>query len=357
MPHFNDIIITPEMLRNIVEIDTFNASWVGRSSRLTPEELLGMKRVATIESVGSSNRIEGNKMTDAQVEELFSHIDRKSFRSRDEEEVAGYADLINTIFDSFTEIPLSENYIKQLHQILLKYSSKDARHRGEYKQTSNRVAAFDADGNEIGSIFETATPFDTPHLMSELVAWTRSTLQDQYLHPLITIGVFVVHFLSIHPFADGNGRLSRALTALLMLRQGYNYVPYASMESIVEGSKEAYYRALRGTQKNIWSGPVNYEPWLSFFISSLQKQKRLLEKKMAVHQQVRQDKLSYSALVILSLFSSRNSLEMADIIAALNKKPEGIRKNVQGLVRKGYLRKLGVTKGVRYVLAPPEQKF
>ncbi len=350
-PNLNHIAITPEMLRKIVEIDTFNASWAGQASQCSREELSGMKRVATIESVGSSNRIEGNKMTDAQVEELFSHIDKKSFLSRDEEEVAGYADLINTIFENFAEIPLSENYIRQLHQILLKYSSRDEHHRGSYKQTSNRVAAFDAEGNEIGSIFETATPFDTPHLMTELVEWTNNTLQDKYLHPIITIGIFVVHFLSIHPFADGNGRLSRALTVLLMLRQGYHYAPYASMESVVESSKNAYYRALRGTQKTIWSTPVDYVPWLSFFITSLQKQKLLLESKMeSIHRQHR-DKLSANSLAIMSLFRGKSPLEMAELIAALNRNPESIRKNVQALVKKGYLRKQGTTKGARYILA------
>ncbi len=351
MPNLNNITITPEMLRHIVEIDTFNASWAGQASRLTPNELLGMKRVATIESVGSSNRIEGNKMTDAQVEELFNHIDKKSFLSRDEEEVAGYADLINTIFESFSEIPLSENYIKQLHQILLKYSTKDEHHRGEYKQTSNRVAAFDADRHEIGSIFETAPPVETPRLMAKLVAWTNNTLQDKYLHPIITIGIFVVHFLSIHPFADGNGRLSRALTVLLLLRHGYIYTPYASMESIVESSKNAYYRSLRGTQKTIWSDTVDYVPWLTFFISSLQKQKRLLEEKIAIFSLGYREKLSATATAILCLFRENHQLEMSAIVSALGQNPESVRKSVQSLVKKGYLKKLGTTKGARYVSA------
>ncbi len=349
MPHIKDITITPEMLRKIVEIDTFNTAWEARAACLTPKELQGMKRVATIESVGSSNRIEGNKMTDTQVEELFSHIDQKSFRSRDEEEVAGYADLINAIFDSYAEIPLSENYIKQLHQILLRYSAKDERHRGEYKKNSNRVAAFDAAGHEIGSIFETATPFDTPRLMTELVDWTNRTLQDQYLHPLITIGVFIVHFLSIHPFADGNGRLSRALTVLLMLRSGYSYAPYASMEAVVENSKDSYYRALRGTQKSIWNDSVDYVPWLSFFMTSLQKQKQLLEDKVGALHHEREERLSASSRSILELFHERRSLEMAAMIAALGKNPESVRKNVQSLVKKGYLKKLGTTKGARYI--------
>lgn len=153
MPRIKDITITPDMLNKIAEIDQFIGSWRSDVFKLTPAELKVMKRVATIESVGSSNRIEGNKMSDAEIEELFSHINKKSFSSRDEEEVAGYSDLINTIFENYEDIPLTENYIKQLHQILLKYSSKDERHRGEYKTDSNRVVAYDASGNEIGTIF------------------------------------------------------------------------------------------------------------------------------------------------------------------------------------------------------------
>ena len=127
---------------------------------------------------------------------FFNHLDKRSFRSRDEEEVAGYSELISTIFENYEEIPLSENYVKQLHQILLKFSSKDERHRGEYKIDSNRVAIYDATGHELGTIFETASPFDTPHLMRSLIQWTNDTLADRFLHPILTIGIFIVHFLS-----------------------------------------------------------------------------------------------------------------------------------------------------------------
>ncbi len=348
MIRLHDINITPDMLNKIAELDAFKASWVGGVTKLTPDELNVMKRVATIESVGSSNRIEGNKMTDAEVETLFNQISKKSFQSRDEEEVAGYADLINTIFESYHEIPLSENFIKQLHQILLAYSSKDVRHRGDYKKVSNRVAAFDPDGREVAVVFETASPFDTPRMMRELIEWTNSTMKDRYLHPILTIGIFIVHFLSIHPFMDGNGRLSRALTVLLLLQNGYTYMPYVSMESIIESSKDAYYRALRGTQKTIWRESVNYEPWLGFFVTSLQKQKRALEDKITLLQCEKKDKLSGTALSVLALFSKKEILEMREIVTGLDKNPETIRKAVQVLVKKGYLKKQGTTKGVHY---------
>ena len=350
MPNIKNINITPEMLTKIAEIDHFNGTWQGSFCNVSKEQLKIMKRVATIESVGSSNRIEGNQMSDTEVEKLFSEIDKKSFQSRDEEEVAGYADLINIIFDNYQDIPLSENYIKQLHQILLRYSVKDERHRGEYKKDSNRVAAFDAKGHEIGSIFETATPFDTPRLMKDLVEWTNDNFKDGYLHPILVIGVFIVHFLAIHPFTDGNGRMSRALTTMLMLQHGYSYMPYASMESIVEASKEGYYRALRGTQKSIWSENVNYEPWLSFFVTSLQKQKRVLEEKIKQVQGQESEKLSGTAKSILELFVERPEWSVADIASKLDKNLETVKKSVQLLLKKGYLLKHGTTKAVFYTL-------
>ena len=348
MPNIKDIAITSDQLNKIAEIDKFMGTWQADSLKLTPAELKTMKRVATIESIGSSNRIEGNKMTDAEIETLFSHINRKSFRSRDEEEVTGYADLINTIFENYADIPLTENYIKQLHQILLKYSVKDERHRGEYKTDSNRVAAYDAKGKEIGTIFEPATPFDTPRLMRELISWANDTFSDRFLHPIITIGVFIVHFLSIHPFTDGNGRLSRALTILLMLKNGYNYMPYTSMESMIEANKDAYYRALRRTQKTIWNDKVDYEPWLTFFVTSLQKQKRVLEDKLLKLSKLNKDQLSITAHEILNLFVDKNELTMPEIFKLINKNAETVRKSVQNLVKKRFLTKLGTTKGTFY---------
>lgn len=344
----NNILISPEILNQIARIDQFNGAWEAKAVRLSADELKSMKRIATIESVGSSNRIEGNQLSNKEIEEFFNKINRKSFRSRDEEEVAGYADLINTIFDNFSEIPLTENYIKHLHKILLGHSSKDERHRGEYKKDSNRVAAFDEKGNEIGTVFETASAFDTPRLMQELLTWTNATLEDRYFHPLITIGVFIVHFLAIHPFTDGNGRLSRALTLLLLLRCHYTYVPYSSMESIVEASKEAYYRALRATQKTIWNDAVNYTPWLTYFVTSLQRQVNVLEENLKASTEQRISELSATARKILSLFNTDGELTMKDIIEKTELNSETVRKSVQGLVKKQLLVKFGVKKGASY---------
>ena len=334
------------MLSIIAELDEFKGAWPG-FERLRTEQLKALRKVSTIESVGSSNRIEGNKLSDLEVEKLLSQIEIKSFKSRDEEEVVSYAELMNTIFDNYTVIPLSENYIKQLHQILLRHVSKDERHRGEYKKLSNSVAAYDSDGREIGIVFETATPFDTPRFMEELVEWTRKNLDDNYLHPLIVIGIFIVHFLAIHPFQDGNGRLSRVLTSLLLLKKGYAYIPYASIECFVEASKEGYYRALHKTQKNIWMHKADYEPWLSFFLTTLLKQKKHLESKI---QAISNDdtKLGRNARIILELYNDKHEWSALEIANTLDTNINTTAKTIKKLVEDGYLVKHGTTRGAWY---------
>src|SRR5262249_21755944 len=152
----------------------------------------------------------------------------KQFGSRDEQEIAGYAEVMNLIFESYEDIQLTESHIKQLHRDLLKYSGKDNRHRGEYKKFTNHVEAFDQDGKSMGIVFETASPFDTPLQMEELVNWAKGAYEKKTIHSLLVTSIFIVVFLAIHPFQDGNGRLSRVLTTLLLLRAGYVYVPYSS---------------------------------------------------------------------------------------------------------------------------------
>jgi Fic family protein len=290
-----NIPITQELLLLIAEIDEFKGKWRALNT-LAPDRLAALRKIATIESVGSSTRIEGARLTDRQVQELLSNLGAQSFTSRDEQEVAGYAEVMDAIFASWESIPVSENYIKQFHKMLLKYSPKDDRHRGEYKKFSNSVQAFDADGNSLGIVFETTSAFDTPQQMTEIVTWTADLLISPVIHPLLTIGAFVVTFLAIHPFQDGNGRLSRILTTLLLLKAGYSYVPYSSIESIIEESKEGYYSALRQTQGTLHQAqPPNWEPWLIYFLRVLQRQKNRLQTKLD------REKIMASTLPLLSV--------------------------------------------------------
>jgi len=261
-----------EIVRLLTEIDEFKGSWRAYQN-LAPERLESLRHVATVESVASSTRIEGVKLTDREVAKLLQNLEQREFNTRDEQEVAGYAEVMELIFESYTSIPLSENHIKQLHALLLQFSTKDERHRGTYKTLSNSVAAFDPDGKVIGIVFETSTPFDTPLQMTELIRWTNQALFERLLHPLIIIAVFIVRFLAIHPFQDGNGRLSRILTTLLLLKAGYSYVPYSSMESVIEGNKDRYYLSLRRTQVSLQQDQPDWQPWLTFFLRSMRKQK------------------------------------------------------------------------------------
>jgi Fic family protein len=340
--------ITPEVLGLIARIEEFKGAWRALG-KLAPDRLSALRRVATIESIGSSTRIEGSKLSDREVERLLSNLQIKSFATRDEQEVAGYAELMELMFNSWQDIPLSENHIRQLHQILLQYSEKDDWHRGNYKTNSNSVAAFDEDGAQIGIVFETASPFDTPRLMTELVEWTRQEVEKGQLHRLLIIALFFVVFLEIHPFQDGNGRLSRALTTLLLLQAGYAYVPYSSLESVVEHNKEAYYLALRQTQGSIRTDAPNWQPWLIFFLCALSEQVTRLERK------VEREKLILAALPELSLqiveFAREHGrVTIGEAIKLTGSSRNTLKQHFRSLVEKGHLKLHGSGRGVWYEL-------
>ena len=346
MLHIDTIQITPEILTLIAKIDEFKGAWRALGT-LAPERLSALRRVATIESIGSSTRIEGSKLTDREVDTLLANLQIQRFDTRDEQEVAGYAEVMDVVFSSWQDIPFTENYIKQLHQILLKHSEKDAWHRGQYKTNANSVAAFNEQGEQIGIVFQTASPFDTPRLMAELVSWTNEQRQAQLLHPLLIAAVFVVVFLEIHPFQDGNGRVSRALTTLVLLQSGYAYVPYSSMESVIELNKEAYYLALRQTQGTIRADAPNWQPWLVFFLRSLAEQVRRLEKK------IERERLVLAVLPDLSLHIVEFAREHGRITIGEAIKLTGVSRNTlkvhfRNLVGRGYLNQQGSGRGVWY---------
>ena len=343
------LTITEDILFIIAELDEFKGAWRALGT-LAPERLSVLRHVATIESIGSSTRIEGSKLSDREVEKLLSNLEINSFRTRDEQEVAGYAAVMETVFMNWKEIALSENHIKQLHSDLLKYSGKDERHRGEYKKLDNHVEAFDETGKRIGIVFQTATPFDTPRLMTELVEWTNTALVENRHHPLITVAVFIVTFLEIHPFQDGNGRLSRTLTTLLLLRAGYLYVPYSSLESVIEQSKDNYYLALRRTQGTIRSETPDWEPWILFFLRVLQQQKRTLEVKVE-KENLMQKSLPDLSLQILDTIRSHGRTTLGAAVAATGGNRNTVKRHLQKLVANGYLLKLGRGRATWYILA------
>ncbi len=348
MPNVSTIQITPEFLALIAEIDEFKGAW-RLLGTLAPERLNALRRVATIESVGSSTRIEGSKLSDRDVDRLLSNLEIKSFTTRDEQEVAGYAAVMESIFHAWPDINLTENHVRQLHRDLLIHSEKDDWHRGNYKTSSNSVAAFDENGVQIGIVFETATPYDTPRVMGELVAWLNDTIATRALHPLLLIGVFVVVFLAIHPFQDGNGRLSRILTTLLLLRAGYAYVPYSSLESVIEQSKEGYYLALRQTQGTIGGETPDWQPWLKFFLRAMHQQMRRLAVK------VEREKLTLAtlpelAMQILDYARQHGRVTIGDAIRVTGASRNTLKDHLRGLVEKRHLARHGTGKGSWYAL-------
>jgi Fic family protein len=326
------IRITPEMLALLSEIDEFKGAWRALGT-LAPERLNALRRIATIESIGSSTRIEGSKLTDREVEHLLGKLEITAFASRDEQEVAGYAKVMEIIFQAWAEIPVNENHIRQLHRDLLQYSEKDERHRGEYKKLANNIGAFDADGKMIDIVFETATPFDTPRRMAELITWLGEARDLKRPHPLLIVAVFTVTYLEIHPFQDGNGRLSRILTTLLLLQAGYAYVPYSSLESIVEHNKEAYYVALRQTQLTISSEAPNWQPWIMFFLRAMQQQKRHLEAKIERERKAIAE-LSELAVKILEHVRSHGRVTTRDMVRETGASPNTVKATFRGLVEK-----------------------
>lgn len=337
--------ITPEVLKLIAEIDEFKGRWI-MLKHLPADAMAGLRRVASIESIGSSTRIEGARLTDEQVEALLRGLDTTSFRSRDEEEVAGYAEAMNTVFDSWEHIPLDENHVKQLHQIALRHSARDAPHRGEYKKQPNHVEAFDSEGNSLGIVFETASPFDTPGLMQRLIDSVNDAYDRDDLHPLLIIASFVIHFLAVHPFQDGNGRLSRILTTLMLLKSGYGYVPYSSLERVVEENKEEYYRALRSSQVGIGTDDVNLENWVLFFLKALKAQKDSLARKLEREKEL--ERLPALSAEVLQIVKDRGRVGMAEAVVLTGANRNTLKAHFRRLVKQGRLTQHGKGKGTWY---------
>ena len=318
--------ITPEMLRLIAQIDEFKGAWKALGS-LAPERLTALRRVATIESVGSSTRIEGSKLSDRQVESLLTNLSIRAFTSRDEQEVAGYAETMEQVFQSWEYIPLTENHIRQLHRDLLRHSDKDERHRGQYKHAPNSVAAFDAHGQQIGIVFETASPFDTPRLMQELVDWTNAELNAEEFHPLLVIGIFI---------------------ALLLLRCGYAYTPYSSLESVIENSKENYYLSLRQTQTSIRTDSPDWHPWLLFFLRALHQQMKRLERKME-QEHIVMAALPELSSQILNYAREHGRVTVKDMVILTGVSRNTLKEHFRKLVTSGQLTMQGRGRGTWYI--------
>jgi len=258
----------------IAQIDELKGKW-SAASNLSPQTLGRLKRSVLITSTGASTRIEGSKLSDEDVEKMLRGISMQKFSNRDEQEVQGYFELLQNVFNSWEDLHITEGLIKHFHKELLKYVEKDTSHRGNYKTQENKVEMIDDTGKSIGTLFDTTSAYLTPKEMTEFVEWTNQTLEDKKYHPLLIIGNFIVEFLNIHPFQDGNGRMSRVITNLLLLQHGYQYMPYVSHEKIIEDNKPEYYLALRRSQKTFKTDTENILFWMDFFLTVTLKQSQM----------------------------------------------------------------------------------
>lgn len=258
----------------IGKIKRLQGQWIS-GANLSPQVLGRLKKFVLSSSTGASTRIEGAKLSDEDVEKLMHGIGLQKFSERDKAEVKGYYELLGVVFENWRSLRFSESAIKHFHKALLKYVEKDKRHRGDYKKGENKVVMTNEEGKAIATLFNPTPAYLTPKEMLELVEWTLKELKDQKIEPLLVIGNFIVEFLNIHPFQDGNGRASRILTNLLLLQAGYLYMPYVSHEKLVEDNKAEYYIALRRSQTSFKSKKENIIPWLEFFFDIFLQQSEM----------------------------------------------------------------------------------
>lgn len=348
MVKVDSLVLTRPIVNLMTEIDEFKGAWMALGN-IAPDRLLQLQKVATIESIASSTRIEGSLLTDQQVEKVIANLQIQKFETRDEQEVAGYADLMTLVFQNFNDIPLTENFVQQLHSYLMKYSEKDQWHKGQYKKLPNHVVANDVFGQMIGVVFETTTPLETPMRMQELMDWTTENLEKRDWHPLLVIAFFVVSFLAIHPFQDGNGRLSRVLTTFLLLKAGYHYVAYSSLEAVIEREKPNYYRSLRQTQSSFNQSEPNWDPWIVFFLQSLKRQKDNLEVKIK-RERLLLTQMPDMSQTILDLLRATGRITMSELEIFTQYNRHTLRKHLENLVKINQIQKNGAGKGSFYTL-------
>lgn len=246
-------------------------------SRQKPAELGRLVEVAKVQSVESSNRIEGIVTTSSRIGQIVH--EKTTPRNRDEKEIAGYRDVLNTVHESHNYIPVSGNIILQLHRDLMKYS--DSGSGGTYKVTQNYLKETRADGTEFIR-FTPVQPYETAPCIDSICENYRESIEDGSVDPLLIISVFIRDFLCIHPFNDGNGRMSRLLTLLLLYRSGYEVGKYISIEMHIEKTKSVYYDALEEASRNWHEGEDDPTPFIKYMLGVILACYREFEERVSI---------------------------------------------------------------------------
>jgi Fic family protein len=334
--------------QTISEIDGIKNSWQ-ITKQLLPQTIERLTRSVIVTSTGSSNRIEGNRLSDIEVEHLYKDLRVKKFKTRDEQEIAGYLKCLESVFNNYNNIPISESSILALHHDMLIFSERDVRHKGLYKFGLNRVEAKDATGNIVGVIFDPTPPYLVKKEMQELIDWYLWASTTKAKHPLILIANFIFEYLAIHPFQDGNGRTSRLLTNLMLLQQGYLFTQIVSHERIIEANKMDYYLALNKTQSTWKTASEDITPWLQFFLNIIKSQStqalKIIEGDNIEYLLSEKQLLLWNWIVEQSTEFSRK-----DAVNALGFPERTIESIIKKLVILKRLQRLGQGKATRYRL-------
>lgn len=349
-----DFLTTQKIITKIGFIDSFKGKWLA----IEKEEnryLRELRKIATIQSIGSSTRIEGATLTNEEVETLISNLKILKLESRDEQEVFGYFEVLEIILENFDTIDLTEGNTFNLHNLLLKFSSKDQSHKGSYKQLSNKVVATYPGGSQ-RIIFNTTEPYLVKKEMEDLLVWTNKEFAEGNVHPLILIGTFIYEFLSIHPFQDGNGRLSRLLTTLLLLRQHYDFVQYVSFENEIERRKKEYYQALMEAQQKRNTPQEIIDTWILFFLDCIASLIVTLEAKYEQYKE-KGPYLNERQKKMLDFLKENEPLKTGDFATFFEHASRNtIKKDLQYLNKEGVIDKLGQGKGTVYVMRLKEDE-
>lgn len=329
-----------KLIKLISQIDRFDASWTSIEKK-EGQSLKQLKSIATVRSVGASTRIEGSNLSDKEVEVLLNEIDITKIVDRDSQEVVGYFETLDIISDSFSDIAVSENSLKNLHNILLKYSEKDMWHKGNYKQHSNAVEANFPDGTKQIIFQTTDAGFPTEDAMRRLIEWYSS---DSETHPLVKCCLFAYEFVSIHPFQDGNGRLSRLIATLLLLKHGYKWIEYVSFEHEIENRKTEYYKVLRACQAQRPNEDVT--EWVDFFFDALAN----IQNQLMIKLETKgiETKLSPKEKSILTFIENNSGCKSGDISKRLGIPSPTVKRILPELLKKNLIEKFGSGPGTNY---------
>lgn len=324
----------------ISHIDRFDASWTTIEKK-EGQSLKQLKSIATVRSVGASTRIEGSKMSNEEVEVLLKEMDITKLSDRDSQEVVSYFETLDIITESFKDIEINESSLKNLHNILMKYNKEDEWHKGDYKQHTNAVEANYPDGTKRIIFQTTEAGFPTQDAMRALIDWY---INDNTTHPLVKSALFAYEFVSIHPFQDGNGRLSRLLSTLLLLKHGYNWIQYVSFEHEIENRKSEYYRVLRNCQAQRPNENIN--DWVNFFLDTLKNiQNQLLNK---LEQSGIETQLSPREKSIITFIGNNPGCKSGNIAKKLGIPSPTVKRILPELINKNLIEKYGIGPGTNY---------